>query len=306
VSEPAATIPFPRTEPWPELPYDVWKVTYATLHMWTQIVGKVRLQLHPPINHWWHVTLYVSPRGLTTGEIPYRDGSFEAEFDFREHQLLIETSWRQRKRLPLRPQSVADFYQEFMAALRAVGIETLIHAVPDEVPEPIPFAEDRVHHSYDPEYVHRLWRILVSVDAVFREFRSGFLGKCSPVHFFWGSFDLAVTRFCGRRAPERPGADAMTREAYSHECSSVGFWPGAGLGEPAFYAYTAPEPSGYAQARVEPAAAFYHPELKEFILRYDDVRQSADPHAALLAFCQSTYEAGANLASWDREALEHR
>ncbi len=302
----AAAIPFPRLEPWPELPLEAWKDTCATLHMWTQIVGKVRLELHPPVNHWWHVTLYVSPRGLTTAEIPCRDGSFAIEFDFREHQLLIETSWGGRKRLPLRPQAVADFYQEFMAALRSLGIEVAIHATPDEVPDPIPFAEDRVHHDYDPEYANRFWRILVSVDSVLREFRSRFIGKASPVHFFWGSFDLAATRFCGRRAPERPGADAMTREAYSHECSSVGFWPGAGLGAPAFYAYTAPEPAGYAEARVKPETAFYHPELHEFILRYDDVRQSADPRQTLLDVCQSTYEAGANLAGWDRDALERR
>jgi Family of unknown function (DUF5996) len=307
VSNLARSILMPSTEPWPALPLEAWADTRATLHMWTQIVGKVRLELHPRINHWWHVTLYVSPRGLTTAAIPYRDGSFEVEFDFLDHQLRLETSRGERKRLPLQPQSVADFYRDFMAALRSLGIEVRIHAAPDEVPEPIPFAEDRVHHSYDPEYANRFWRILMSVDSIFREFRSPFLGKCSPVHFFWGSFDLAVTRFSGRRAPERPGADGITREAYSHECSSVGFWPGVGeITAPMFYAYTAPEPQGYAHARVQPGAAFYHDGLHEFFLKYDDVRQSAHPREMVLEFCQSTYEAGANLGRWDRDALERR
>ena len=291
-------------DPWPALPLDAWQDTYATLHMWTQIVGKVRKTLTPYINHWWNVTLYVSARGLTTSLIPYGQKVFEIEFDFIDHHLIVDPSDGAGRRIPLAPRSVADFYQEVRASLLSLGIDVQIHASPDEVPHPIPFAEDRVHASYDPEYANRFWRILVSTSRVLQQFRSGFVGKCSPVHFFWGSFDFCVTRFSGRRAPERPGADAITREAYSHEVSSAGFWPGAGLDGPAFYAYSAPAPPGLDKAPVRPEAALYHPKLSEFILMYDDMRKAASPETALMEFLQSTYDAGANLAKWDRAALE--
>ncbi len=289
---------------WPDLPLAAWQDTYATLHMWTQIVGKVRKTLTPLLNHWWNVTLYVNSRGLTTSPIPHRLGTFEMQFDFLDHKLDIATSEGARRTIQLKPRSVADFYQELMGALLSLGISVTIHASPDEVPNPIPFAEDRTHASYDPEYANRFWRILVSTEVVFQEFRARFIGKCSPVHLYWGSFDLAVTRFCGRRAPERAGADGITREAYSHEVISAGFWPGGGDIGPAFYSYTAPAPAGLNKQSIRPAAALYHPQLNEFVLMYDDVRRAADPKAALLDFLQSTYEAGANLANWDRVALE--
>jgi hypothetical protein len=293
------------TDAWPSLPLEEWKDTYATLHMWTQIVGKVRLVLSPKINHWWQVPLYVTARGLTTTTIPHGAGTFEIDFDFIDHRLLVRTSDGVEKVLELRPRSVADFYQELMGTLSSLGIEVTITARPDEVPDPIPFAEDRVHASYDPEYANRFWRILVQVDRVFREFRARFTGKNSPVHFFWGSFDLAVTRFSGRRAPEREGADSITREAYSHEVISHGFWPGSGnIQYPAFYSYTAPEPPGLPQAQVRPAATFYNPETGGFVLPYDEVRLAQNPDEALMEFLQSTYEAGANLANWDRASLE--
>jgi hypothetical protein len=295
----------PGQASWPDLPLDAWRDTYATLHMWTQIVGKVRLALSPRINHWWQVPLYVNSRGLTTSTIPYGDGVFEVQFDFIDHELIVKTSWASSKTLALKPRSVADFYAEFMSSLRLLGIEVKIWTMPCEVPNPIPCDRDTQHASYDPEYVHRFWRILILCDNVFTEFRARFIGKDSPVHFFWGSFDLAVTRFSGRRAPERPDADSITREAYSHEVISVGFWPGGGeIKGPAFYAYAAPEPPGFAEQPVQPAAAFYHPQLHEFLLMYDDVRQSASPREALLSFLQSTYEAGAKLAHWDRKELE--
>jgi hypothetical protein len=294
-------------EGWPALPLEEWKDTCATLHMWTQVVGKVRMALTPTVNHWWHVPLYVSPRGLTTSAIPYTAGDFDIEFDFLDHQLIMRTSPGEVRRLPLAAQSVAVFYRDVMSALRSLGIDLRIWTMPVEVPNPVPFDQDYGHASYDPEYAGRLWRILLSVDTVFREFRSGFLGKCSPVHFFWGSFDLAVTRFSGRRAPERPGADAITREAYSHEVISAGWWPGgAGIPGPAFYAYAAPEPPGLRDARIRPDNASYNAELSEFLLMYDDVRGAASPRRALLDFLQSTYEAGADLAGWDRAALERR
>ena len=292
-------------EGWPALPLESWKDTYSTLHMWTQIVGKARLALTPTVNHWWNVPLYVTSRGLSTSAIPYNGRIFEIQFDFIDHALLLRTNDGQSKTLPLIPRSVADFYQEFMAMLRSMDIRVKIWKMPAEIPNPIPFDQDRVHASYDPEYVRRFWQILVSVDRVFDEFRSRFIGKCSPVHFFWGSFDLAVTRFSGRRAPERPGADAITREAYSHEVSSVGFWPGGGdVQGAAFYSYMAPEPQGFRDSPVLPEAAFYHSKINEFLLMYEDVRRAASPSTALLEFCQSTYEAGARLAKWDREALE--
>jgi hypothetical protein len=273
--------------------------------MYSQIVGKVRLALAPRMNHWWEVPLYVDARGLTTSPIPYRGEIFEIRFDFLEHRLVIETSAGAVRTLPLEPRAVADFHRDVLAALRSLGIPVRIWRMPVEVPDPIPFDEDRKHASYDPEYARCFWRILVEADAIFKEFRARFQGKASPVHFFWGSFDLAVSRFSGRRAPERVGADTITREAYSHEVISGGFWPGGtGVEGPAFYSYAAPEPPGFSAAPVRPAAAFYHRELKEYLLMYDDARRAPDPRAAVLDFLQSTYEAGAELGRWDRAELE--
>ena len=294
-----------QPECWPALPLDSWKDTYATLHMWTQIVGKVRLALTPLVNHWWNVPLYVTARGLTTSRIPYGDRAFELWFDFIQHQLVLETNEGLVKTLPLAPRSVSEFYKEFKEMLRSAGIEVKIWRMPVEIPNPIPFDQDTVHASYDRASVEKFWRILLSVDAVLNQFRARFIGKSSPVHFFWGSFDLAVTRFSGRRAPERPGADAMTREAYSHEVSSVGFWPGGGdVQGAAFYSYAAPEPQGFKDARIRPDAALYNQQLGEFLLMYDDVRTAKSPVATLLEFCQTTYEATATLGNWDRVALE--
>ncbi len=289
---------------WPALPLSSWNDTRATLHMWTQMVGKVRLALTPKVNHWWNVPLYVTSRGLTTSQMPYGDRALELWFDFIDHQLVLQASDGLRKTLPLAPRPVADFYLQFMDMLRSAGFDVKIWKMPVEIPDPIPFDQDRTHASYDPESARKFWRILLSVQQVLDEFRSRFLGKSSPVHFFWGSFDLAVTRFSGRRAPERPGADSITREAYSHEVSSVGFWPGSGAIDAAFYSYAAPEPPGFKNAHLLPSAARYDPQLSEFILMYDDVRKAPSPSAALLDFCQSTYEAAANLATWDRKALE--
>jgi hypothetical protein len=300
----------PNTTPdspecWPALPLSDWQDTYATLHMWTQIVGKVRLALSSPVNHWWHSALYVTARGLTTSRIPYGDRSFEIEFDFVGHRLLLKTSAGPSKSLPLLPRSVADFYQEFMALLRSAGIEVSMWKMPVEIPNPIAFDTDAVHASYDREAVIRFWRVLSSANTVLQEFRSSFLGKCSPVHFFWGSFDLAVTRFSGKRAPERPGADPITREAYSHEVISAGFWPGSGdIKGAAFYSYAAPPPEGYAQCKVRPGAAYFDPKLQEYLLMYDELRHESSPRKALLDFLLTTYEAGAIPGKWDREALE--
>ncbi|MFZ3213072.1 MAG: DUF5996 family protein [Terriglobales bacterium] len=295
------------SEAWPALPLEEWKPTYHNLHMWMQIVGKVRMKLTPKTNHWWNVPLYVNARGLTTSPIPYRSNVFEIRFDLIDHKLLIDHSDGRRRMLALEPRTVADFYSEFMAMLRSLNIEVAIHPKPVEVPDPVPFAEDRLYRAYDADAAHRFWRVLASCDSVFKQFCARFLGKSSPVHFFWGSFDLAVTRFSGRRAPERPGADPITREAYSHEVISAGWWPGgSGVDGPAFYSYTAPEPEGLATQRVRPESAFYHPTLKEFILMYEDVRGASAPERTLLEFLQSTYEAGATLAHWDREALEVR
>ncbi|HZT61178.1 MAG TPA: DUF5996 family protein [Pyrinomonadaceae bacterium] len=292
-------------ELWPSLPLEEWKDTYATLHMWTQIVGKIRLTQTPLVNHWWNVPLYLTPRGLTTTAMPHGARSFEIDFDFIAHRLDINTSDDESRSLALRPRSVADFYRELMATLRELKLEVSIHARPDEVADPVPFDEDETHASYDADYANRWWRIMLQSDRVFKEFRSGFVGKCSPVHFFWGSFDLAVTRFSGRRAPEREGADAITREAYSHEVISHGFWPGSGnVSEPAFYSYTAPEPAGLPEAKIRPAEAFYNAGTSGFILPYEAVRRSHDPDRVLTEFLQSTYEAGATLANWDRAALE--
>jgi hypothetical protein len=296
-----------QAEAWPPLPLAEWKDTYATLHMWTQIVGKVRLALTPLINQWWNVPLYVTARGLTTSPIPCHDTPFELWFDFLDHQLVLQLCDGSRKTLPLAPRSVADFYKEVMSMLHSSDIDVKIWHMPVEVPDPIPFDEDRVHASYDPDAVRRFWRILLSVQCVFEDFRSRFVGKCSPIHFFWGSFDLAVTRFSGRSAPERPGADFVTREAYSQEVSSVGFWPGGGaIDGAAFYSYMAPQPAGFSDQTVRPEAAHYDSQLGEFLLMYDDVRNANSPGATLLDFCQSTYEAGATLANWDRDQLERQ
>jgi Family of unknown function (DUF5996) len=291
----------------PALPFDSWKDTLATLHMWVQIVGKVRLKLCPLVNHWWNVPFYVTARGMTTSAMPYERRAIEVQFDFIEHKILIETSEGRIVEMAMEPQSVADFYEKFMAALRELGLSVHIWTMPCEVPNPTPFEKDHVHAAYDADAAHKFWRILVWVDQIFKEFRAGFEGKASPVHFFWGSFDLAVTRFSGRPAPERPGADSITREAYSHEVSSAGFWPGGGdIKAPAFYSYAAPEPPGFAEQRVGPQAAFYHPQMKEFLLMYDDVRTAGSPKDALMEFLQSTYNAAADLGKWDRKKLERQ
>ncbi len=292
------------SEAWPSLPLEEWKDTYATLHMWTQVVGKIRLAQTPLVNHWWNVPLYVTARGLTTSAMPHGSRNFQIDFDFVSHQLVIACSDGGATTLPLAPRSVAEFYAEVMSALDGLDLTVKIWTTPVEIPDPIPFEQDEVHASYDAEYANRFWRVLVQAEKVFTEFRSRFIGKVSPVHFFWGSFDMAVTRFSGRRAPEREGADLITREAYSHEAISHGFWPGAGLGTPAFYSYTAPEPEGLKRERIAPDKAFYSDELKEFLLLYDDVRNSENPSETLMQFLQSTYEAGARLAKWDRASLE--
>jgi len=296
---------------WPELVLEDWQDTLATLHMWTQIVGKIRLELTPLVNHWWNVPLYISARGLTTSPMSYQDRIFELEFDFLDHKLRINCSDGALTTLDLRPESVADFYHRLMDALHGLGIDVKIWTMPVEVPAPysavreaIRFEQDQVHKSYDADYVNRFWRALVSIDDVFKQFRSRFIGKVSPVHFWWGSFDHAVTRFSGRSAPPRAGADSVTVEAYSHEVISHGFWPGGNGVQAAFYSYTAPGPTGLGESKIQPGAAFYSNEMQEFLLTYDAVRQSPSPEDALMGFCQSTYEAGANLAQWDRKALE--
>jgi hypothetical protein len=297
------------TAPWPSLPLEEWKDTYATLHRWTQIVGKIRLVQTPLINHWWNVTLYVTSRGLTTSPIPYEGHIFEIEFDFIDHSLLINSSDGSSKTVRLYSRSVAEFYEETMAALRSLGIAVTIWTIPVEVEERTPFEQDHIHAVYDPEYAHRVWAILLQTGRVFTEFRSRFLGKVSPVHFFWGAFDLAVTRFSGRPAPQHPGAPNVGRfvavEAYSHEVSSCGFWPGGGpVGMPAFYAYGYPEPEGFKEYPIKPREAFYHQQMREFLLPYEVVRTAKAPDQVLLTFLQSTYEATATLNRWDRTALE--
>lgn len=290
---------------WPALPLAEWEPTRATLHMWTQIVGKIRLAQTPLVNHWWNVPLYVSARGLTTTAMPYGEITFEMEFDFIDHTLVIKCSDGAERTVKLEPKTVSTFYRETMGALGELGLEVHIWKMPVEIPDPIAFDRDEQNASYDPDYVRRFWQVLRSSTDVLQEFRSRFVGKCSPVHFFWGSFDLAVTRFSGRTAPERPDADIITREAYSHEVISHGFWPGQGpLGKPAFYSYTAPAPEGLSNAPIRPEKAFYSTEMGEFLMLYDDVRLAPNPAEALLEFCQSTYEAGAELANWDRAALE--
>ena len=298
------------TDAWPALPLEAWQDTHATLHLWLQIVGKVRLTQTPYLNHCWHVTLYVTPNGLTTGPVPYGERSFRIDFDFLRQRLVVRTSDGGIEELVLVRQTVATFYASFMDALDKLGVPVSIYAVPNEIPEPIPFATDEIHRAYDGEFAQRYWRILAQTERVFTEFRAKFIGKCSPVHFFWGAPDLAVTRFSGRVAPEHPGGvpnlpDRVTREAYSHEVSSCGFWAGGGaVPYPAYYAYAYPSPPGYGAAKVAPADAFFSNDYGEFILPYDAVRTSASPDATLMAFLQSTYDAAADLARWDRRALE--
>ena len=295
---------------WPGLPLDAWNETFATLHMWTQVVGKIRLVQSPWTNHSWHVTLYVTARGLSTSPIPYGSRSFEIEFDFISHALTIQASDGRTASVPLEPQSVATFYSRVMKEMAGLDLQVHIRTKPNEVPEAIPFDRDETHRAYDREYAFRFWRVLVQTDRVLKTFRARFTGKCSPVHFFWGGADLAVTRFSGRRAPEHPGGipnlpDWITREAYSHEVSSCGFWPGGGaIAYPAFYSYAYPEPAGFSSAPVRPDAAFYSSELREFILPYDEIRRADSPDDTVLAFLQTTYEAAATLAAWDRGSLE--
>jgi len=295
---------------WPSLPYRSWKETFETLRLWTQIVGKVRLVQSPWVNHQWHVTLYVTARGLTTSPIPHGTRIFEMVFDFLDHRLRIRTSDGDTRALNLQPQSVSTFYHRVMALLDELELPVTINRRPNELPEAVPFDEDDVHRAYDPDYAQRFWRALVQADRVFKVFRGRFTGKCSPVHFFWGSGDLAVSRFSGRRAPAHPGGapnmpDWLLREAYSHECSSCGFWPGGeNAPYPFFFSYAYPAPPGFAAAKVKPAAATYSQNLGEFVLPYDAVREAENRDAMLLDFLQSSYEAAANLGGWDRAALE--
>jgi hypothetical protein len=295
---------------WPDLPLGEWADTYATLHMWLQIVGKIRLRQCPWVNHSWNATFYVTSSGLSTSPIPADTRTFQIDFDFLRHRLHIQASDGRMAEFPLEPQPVAEFYRRLAGEMKALDLPFRIHSKPNEVPEPIRFDEDETHRAYDSECANRFWRVLVQADRVLKEFRGRFIGKCSPVHLFWGALDLAVTRFSGRRAPTHPGGipnlpDAVTREAYSHEVSSCGFWPGGGaISYPAFYSYAYPEPAGFSQAMVRPAAAFYSPDLREFVLPYDAVRDAKNPDSTLLEFLQTTYEAAATLGSWDRQSLE--
>ena len=296
---------------WPELPYAAWKDTRDTLHLWTQVVGKIRLTLTPWLNHSWHVALYVTARGLTTSPIPWRGGDFQIDFDFIDHVLWVRLSDGQFRQVVLKPMSVAEFYEDVMIALRELGAEVPITTMPCEIADCIPFEQDTLHAAYDAGYANRFWRVLLAAQKVFAHFRTGFLGKTSPVHFFWGSFDLAVTRFSGRSAPRHPGGvvhlpNSVAREAYSHEVSSAGFWPGGGgpINYAAFYSYAYPAPDGFSTAAVKPGDAFFSKELGEFLLPYDAMRMARDPDAALMEFLQSSYDAAADLANWDRKSLE--
>ena len=292
---------------WPSLPLDSWRPTYETLHRWMQVVGKIPGALATPLNHWWHVAFHGTARGLSTHPIPWRNEIFTLEFDFIDHSLRIRTSRGERRSIALVPKATALFQAEVMASLHSLGIQVALNPKYQEMADPVPFDQDFSHSSYDPEAVHRFWRILVQSERVFNLFRAEFIGKCSPVHFFWGSFDLTVTRFSGRIAPPRAGADAITREAYSHEVSSCGFWPGGGaVSGPAFYSYAAPEPEGFAQTSLEAVRGNYRPDLHEFVLMYDDVRTAKNPDSEILAFCRATYRAAADLGGWDRAALERR
>ncbi len=298
------------TAVWPSLPLGAWQPTQATLHLWTQIVGKTRLALAPMENHWWQVALYLTARGLTTSPMPYGTRTLALDFDFLDHQLVARTSDGATRSVALEPRTVADFFHAYRAMLDSLGVDVPIHPIPNELVEVIPFAEDTVHAQYDADAAERCWRALLQSRRVLEVFRGRFIGKCSPVHFFWGSFDLACTRFSGRTAPPHPGGiphlpDRVTREAYSHECASAGWWPGGGpVAEPAFYAYAYPEPAGYAESHVEVEGAYYHPELHEWLLPYDSVRMAGDPDALLLDFLQSSYALAADLGAWDRAALE--
>ena len=297
-------------EVWPALPLDAWRDTYATLHMWTQIVGKTRLALAPPVNHWWQVAQYVTSKGLTTSSIPHGHRTFEIEFDFVDHSLSVTVSDGSTGSMPLRPQAVAEFYREYMSLLGSLGLPVKIWPMPVEVESSLRFPDDQIHRSYDAEWANRVWRVLVQADRVLKSFRGHFLGKASPVHFFWGSFDLAATRFSGRSAPLHPGGapnlgNWVMQEAYSHECSSIGFWPGGGaIPEAVFYAYAYPEPEGFRDYPIAPAAARYDETMREFVLPYESVRTSAAPDDTLLTFAQTTYAAAADLARWDRANLE--
>ena len=307
----------PKTEAtgiWPSLPLADWSDTRDTLQRMLQIVGKTRLALAPPVNHWWHVTFYPAARGLTTSPMPYGEGWLEVEFDFIDHRLLLHAGTGRTETIRLVPRPVADFYQEYISLLESLGVRVKLRPIPSEMEDELPFTEDQRHRSYDPDAVRRCWMILLQASQVFQRFRGRFIGKCSPVHVFWGAFDLACTRFSGRRAPIHPGGvphlpDRVVRAAYSHECISAGWWPGApgsSVAEPAFYAYSYPEPEGFAGRRVLPEAAYYSPELKEFILPYEAVRTARRPEQMLLEFLQATYEVGADLAGWDRGSLEHQ
>jgi hypothetical protein len=299
-------------ETWPELPFEKWKDTCATVHMWTQIVGKIRLVQAPWTNHSWHVTLYLTARGLTTSPIPHGSSIFEIRFDFIDHELRILKNDGATRVIKLVPQSVAKFYHAVMTALNELKLPVKIDMLPNEIPDPIRFDEDEAHRSYDAQYANRFWHVIAQSDRVFKDFRSRFCGKCSPVHFFWGSFDLAVTRFSGRLAPPHPGGiphlpDAITREAYSQEVSSLGFWPGnAAMPTPIFYSYAYPEPKGFSEAKIKPASAAYNSQVKEFVLPYDAVRTAKSPDETLLEFAQSTYDAASTLGAWDRAALEEK
>ncbi len=297
-----------NTEAFPSLPSKSWQETSSTLQLWTQVIGKIRMELTPLINHWWNVTLYVTSRGLSTSSIPYETRFFQIDFDFIAHELCISTSDGQRTSFALKSYSVAEFYQKTMNALALLGIKVKIWTMPQEVSNPIKFEEDTKHTSYDREYVERFWQILVQTKRVFTQFRSRFIGKVSPTHFFWGSFDLALTRFSGRKAPKHPGApgvaDSITHEAYSHEVSSCGFWPGGGGIEPFFYSYAYPAPEGFKDYKIQPEIAYFHEDIQEFILPLEILRLSDTPDETLLSFLQSTYEAAAVLGKWDREALE--
>jgi len=300
-----------RSHAWPELPYSAWSDTCTTLHLWTQIVGKIRLVQTPWINHSWHVTLYVTARGLTTSPIPYRTRSFEIEFDFIDHRIVIRSSDGGQSGFALEPQTVADFYRRMMDELTRLMLPVAINKLPNEIPEPIPFDQDDTHRSYDAEYANRFWRVLLQSDRIFKIFRARFAGKCSPVHFFWGAPDLAVTRFSGRSAPQHPGGiphlpDRITREAYSFEVSSAGFWAGGPGADACFYSYAYPEPEGFSTSPVRPAAAFYSKEMKEFFLPYNAVSKAESPDEMLLDFLQTTYEAAAKSGHWNRSLLERQ
>jgi uncharacterized protein DUF5996 len=309
----ATVAPESRVETsWPSLPLAEWKDTLDTLHRWTQVVGKTRLALSPPVNHSWHVTLYPTARGLTTSPMPYGGSSFEVDFDFVDHQLLVRTADGATRSMALAPRSVADFYRQYMALLDGLGLAVRIRPVPSELEDALPFPEDQDHRSYNADAVNRCWRILAGSAQIIQRFRGRFIGKCSPVHFFWGAFDLACTRFSGRPAPLHPGGvphlpDRVAQEAYSHECISAGWWPGGGpIPEPVFYSYSYPEPPGYAEAEVLPGEAYYSKDLREFVLPYEAVRGARRPDEKLLQFLQTTYDAGADLGGWDRQALERR